>query len=62
MALSLHGALLTLGKTSATSLTVHTESDNLVALGDGMEDDGLTLSWGQHVTIGLADRHLSTLE
>ena len=55
-------ASLTHGTTNGKPLTVHIESDTLVAFGDGIEDDRLTLSWGQHLTIGVSDRHLTTLE
>ncbi|MBT2593785.1 hypothetical protein [Arthrobacter sp. ISL-72] len=33
-------------------------SDQLVAFGDGMEDDRLTASWGQEITVGLGRRPL----
>lgn len=55
------GAALTHGSLSGAPLTVHIESDTLVAFGDGIEDDRLTLTWGQHLTIGVAHRHLSTV-
>ena len=56
------GASLTNGTLGGTPLTVHVESDTLVAFGDGIEDDRLTLTWGQHLTIGLADHHLRTVQ
>jgi hypothetical protein len=34
-------------------------SDELVAFGDGIESDTLPLSWGQSVTIGVAERSLN---
>ena len=55
-------ATLTNGTTNGTPLNVHIESDTLVAFGDGIEDDRLTLSWGQHLTIGVADRQLTTVQ
>ncbi len=35
-------------------LTVDVESEGIIALGDGLEDDRLTLDWGQRVRIGVA--------
>ncbi|WP_203338115.1 hypothetical protein [Nocardioides limicola] len=40
------------------ALTVEVESDRLVAFGDGMESDALSLSWGQRVRVGLAPQRL----
>lgn len=56
------GARLTEGLLSEPDrLTVEVESDRLVAFGDGIEDDRVTLSWGQQVTLGLAERRLRLL-
>lgn len=39
-------------------LDVAVETDGLVAFGDGMEADRLTLAWGQRVSIGIAGQRL----
>lgn len=56
------GASLTNGTVHGDALGVHNESDTLVAFGDGIEDDRLILSWGQHLTLEAADRHLATVQ
>ena len=45
-----------LGPDDELVLTV--ESDRLVAFGDGLEDDHLTLTWGQQVTVARSPRRL----
>lgn len=55
------GTALTEGDLTADALTVGVESDRLVAFGDGVEADALQLSWGQAVTVRLADRRLRLL-
>jgi hypothetical protein len=55
------GATMTHGTVGEEPVQVHVESDTLVAFGDGVEDDRLTLSWGQHVTVAIANRQLVTV-
>jgi hypothetical protein len=47
--------------TGTSALTVISESEGLVAFGDGIETDALTLSWGQQVTIHAAEHRLQLL-
>lgn len=49
------GTTLTEGELVGTDLSLTVKSDRLVAFGDGIEGDALTLTWGQTVRIGLAD-------
>lgn len=55
------GADLFAGRLDAGELTLRVESDQLVAFGDGMEEDRLSLSWGQHVSVSVADRTLRSV-
>ncbi|MER5640577.1 hypothetical protein ABT095_26970 [Kitasatospora sp. NPDC002227] len=43
------------------SLQLTVESDHLVAFGDGIETDALTLTWGQSIRIGVATTRLRLL-
>jgi NAD kinase len=53
------GASLTEGGLAAgETLRVTVASDQLVVFGDGMEDDRLTASWGQEITVQLGARPL----
>lgn len=52
------GTGLTEGELTDAVLTIDVESDGLVAFGDGMEDDRLTASWGQRLTLRLARQTL----
>ncbi|MBO9521741.1 MAG: NAD(+)/NADH kinase [Nocardioidaceae bacterium] len=52
------GTELTQGELSDADLNIDIESDGLVAFGDGMEDDRLVLTWGQTLTVGLAQQTL----
>lgn len=56
------GTTRTAGELSATErLRVTVECDRLVAFGDGMEADALTLTWGQTVRLGVCDTALRLL-
>lgn len=48
------GTTLTEGELVSADLALTVESDRLVAFGDGVEADSLTLTWGQSVRIGRA--------
>ncbi|GAB3990737.1 diacylglycerol kinase catalytic domain-containing protein [Nocardioides marmoraquaticus] len=48
------GTTLTEGVLDGTELALTVTSDRLVAFGDGIEGDALSLSWGQSVRIGRA--------
>jgi len=52
------GVTLTEGELAGDELALTVQSDRLVAFGDGIEADSLTLTWGQTVRIGRADRAL----
>ena len=44
---------------SGESLELVAESDLLVAFGDGIERDRLSISWGQHLTVGASTHRLN---
>lgn len=52
------GTDLTEGELVGAELTVEVETDGLVAFGDGIETDHLTLRWGQRVNLRAAERVL----
>jgi hypothetical protein len=52
------GTALTEGELDRGRLRVTVESDALVAFGDGMESDALTLTWGQTLDVGIAGERL----
>ena len=43
---------------SAEALYLTVESDRLVAFGDGIEPDAISLAWGQAVRIQVAEKRL----
>nr|WP_225438499.1 hypothetical protein [Candidatus Frankia nodulisporulans] len=49
------------GLTGAARLEVLVESDRMVVFGDGIESDAIELSWGQRLTVGVAQRRLYLL-
>lgn len=56
------GTSLTSGTVTDRALRVVIESDTLVAFGDGMESDRLTLAWGQVLTVDMAEGTLKTVQ
>lgn len=52
------GVTLTEGELVDRELTLTVQSDRLVAFGDGIEGDALSLGWGQTVRIARAERAL----
>ncbi|GAA0971173.1 NAD kinase [Nocardioides aquaticus] len=52
------GTSLTEGELAGTELALTVTSDRLVAFGDGIESDALTLGWGQTVRVGRAETAL----
>lgn len=56
------GTTLTEGELAAgAQLRITVESDGLVAFGDGIESDALALTWGQTLTLSVAQRRLRLL-
>lgn len=52
------GTTLTEGELLGTELTLTVQSDRLVAFGDGIEADALSLTWGQTLRIGRSEKAL----
>ncbi len=52
------GTTLTEGELAGSDLSLTIKSDRLVAFGDGIEADSLSLTWGQTVRIGRAETAL----
>lgn len=52
------GTTLTEGELVGTELSLTIKSDRLVAFGDGIEADSLTLTWGQAVRVGRSAKSL----
>jgi hypothetical protein len=54
------GVGLTAGRlTGEQQLELTSEGEQLVCFADGIETDHLTLTWGQRVSVGLAEQHLA---
>ncbi|MCU6482737.1 hypothetical protein [Arthrobacter sp. A2-55] len=47
---------------SGQALRIRVASDQLVIFGDGMEDDRITASWGQEITVQLGSRPLRLVQ
>ncbi len=57
------GVTLTSGSLAAgREVGIIVESDSLIAFGDGIEDDRVTLGWGQRATISRAATRLQTIQ
>jgi NAD kinase len=52
------GTALTEGELMGTELELTIKSDHLVAFGDGIEADALTLTWGQSIRLGQSAKAL----
>ncbi len=53
------GTELTEGEVVDGALTLTVESDRLVAFGDGIESDALSLAWGQRLSVAVAPQRLN---